>query len=222
MTAGLGFGRRRDPQRLDGDPDDAGSGRRGPGRRRFEAPSGPPLDPDASPMRMQGREPVWGYAAAALLTAGAVADLLDTTGRGAPAHPLLWPSWVGLALAVGLAGSIRLRNRLLSPFTAIFSAFFLTLGRGPDSLAPVHIVVLIGAVGFAVAVTMRQRRQQRALAPARGRSGRGRAGPGAGTPSRRAAGEGERPRKPPASRRYTPPKKSTSSASSRRSRTAKR
>lgn len=219
--AGFGLGRRRSTQGPGSDPlgegpdDERGSRRRSPGPW-----STAPLDPDASPMRMQGREPLWGYGAAVLLGAGALANLLDTTGKGALAHPVLWPSWLGLVLAVGLAGSIQLRNRLLSPLAAIFSAFFLTLERGPDSLSYIHILVLVGAVGFAVALTMRQRRQQRALGPARGRSGRG--GARGGATARGAAGDAERPRKPPPSRRYTPPKKPTPSTSSRRSRTTRR
>jgi len=220
--AGFGLGRRRSPDGIgsdpgSGDPDDD---ERSSSRWRPRPSSTVPVDPDASPMRMQGREPLWGYAAAGLLAAGALANLLDTTGKGAPAHPVLWPSWVGLALAVGLAGSIQLRNRLLSPLAAIFSAFFLTLERGPDSLSYIHILVLLGAVGFAVALTMRQRRQQRALGPARGRSGRG--GSRSSAAGRGAAGEAERSRKPPPSRRYTPPKKPTPPASSKRSGTTRR
>lgn len=215
--AGFGLGRRRSAQDLDADPvdGDPGHDERTAYRGRFGPSAQAPVDPDASPMRMQGREQLWGYAAAAILAAGAVANLLDTTGKGAPAHPVLWPSWVGLALAAGLAGSIQFRNRLLSPFTAIFAAFFLTLERGPDSLAYIHIVVLFAAVGFAVAVTMRQRRQQRALGPARGRSGRG------GAASRGTADDSGRARKPPPNRRYTPPKKSAAPAS-RRSRATRR
>lgn len=195
--------------------------RLGLGRRR--PPAGDYLDEDAAadadpvvpngPMRMRGREPMYGFATAAVLAAGGIANLLDTTGAGAPPHPVLWPTYAGFVLAAGLVASIRLRNRLLSPFVAIFAAFFLTLERGPNSLSYPHIVVLVVAVGFAVALTMRQRREQRALTPARQPGSRRRGSQPA---------EDERSRKPVANRRYTPPKSARTSTGSGKSRTARR
>ncbi len=189
--------------------------------RSPSASMAPPEVP-TSPMRMEGREPLWGYATALLLAAGGVANLLDTTGKGALPHPVLWPSWVGLALAAALAASLQLRNRLLSPLTAIFAAFFLTLERGPDSLAFFHILLLVGAVGFAVAVTMRQRRAQRLLGPPRGRRARGERARPAGRAGAGGADSAGGPRRPAASRRYTPPKSAKGTSNAGRSRTAKR
>ncbi len=168
-------------------------------------------------MQMEGREPLWAWVTAAVIAAGGIANLVDTTGRGAPAHPVAWPSYVGLLLAAGLVASTRARNRLLSPFVAIFAAFFVTLERGPDSLSFVHIVVLFAAVGFAVALTMRQRRAQKALGATR--SPAGRRGRGRGRDDEQPAVG--RPRKPTPNRRYTPPKSSRTASSSRRSGTTR-
>jgi len=156
------------------------------------------------PSRMAGREPLQGYVATAVLLAIGVANLAITTGKGAPAHPTLWYSYVGLALAVGLGVSIRYRNRLVSPFVAIFAAFFLTLAKGPDVLGTPHLVALVVAVGYALVLSMHQRRDQKALSAATGipmrRSRRDRRQP----PSAPGADDGLR--RPRPNRRYTPPK----------------
>lgn len=182
-----------------------------------------PADPPSPPSRMRGREPLYGYATAAVIAAGAVLNLVVTKGKGAPAHPLLWPSYLSLVLAVGLGVSIRWRNRLVSPFVAIFGGMFDTLGHGPNSLSIAHYVVIFSAFGFAMALTMRQRREQKALGllPGRGRrgsasatGGSGRRGAATGTAGRKGTA-GDTLEKPAANRRYTPPKYATKPTSGR-------
>ncbi len=180
--------------------------------------------PPSPPSRMRGREPLYGYATAAVIAAGAVLNLVVTKGKGAPAHPLLWPSYVAVVLAAGLTVSIRWRNRLVSPFVAIFGGMFDTLGRGPNSLSIAHYIVIFGAFGFAMALTMRQRRDQKALGllPGRGRrgaatatGGAGRRGAAASTAGRKGAAAEDAQKKPSANRRYTPPKYATKATSGR-------
>jgi phosphate/sulfate permease len=152
---------------------------------------------------MRGREPAQAIAVAVLLAAVGVANLLVTTGPGAPKHPTLVYSYIGIALAVGLAVSVKWRNRVVSPFAAIFAAFFVTLARGPNSLEVPHLAALAGSVGFAVVVSMRQRKELRAQAPPRpaaGRRRRGRADPEPDSSAKRL---------PEPNRRYTPPAKVT-------------
>lgn len=158
------------------------------------------------PSRMQGREPAYGYATAAVIVAGAALNLILKTGKGAPLHPTLWPSYVAIVLAVALAvTTFRFRSRLVSPFVAIFGGMFDTLARGPNRLEYPHLVVIFVAFGFAVALTMRQRREQKALGITPGRRGaRGGAG-GRGA----AATADDGLKKPPPSKRYTPPKYAT-------------
>lgn len=172
-------------------------------RRLFADLSGANDDEDAepSPGRMKGREPLGGIGTAIIVALVGVLDLVVTTGAGAPAHPTTWAPVVGILLAIGLVVAIIwYRNRLLSPFLAIFAAFFVTLTKAPNSLELPHLAALIVAVAFAVLVSLHQRRDQRILTP---------------TPAdRRAAtrrrrnGEPDPPTKahPTASRRYTPPK----------------
>ncbi|MHB1930111.1 MAG: hypothetical protein ACYCUG_11965 [Acidimicrobiales bacterium] len=158
---------------------------------------------------------MYGYATAVVILAVAVLNLVVTKGKGAPAHPALWPSYAAIVLALGLAVSMRWRSRMVSPFVAIFGGMFDTLVRGPDSIATAHYVVIFAAFGFAVALTMRQRREQKALGilPSRGRRGGRATNPASGRRGASAADDG--PKKPVASRRYTPPKYATKSAPSR-------
>jgi hypothetical protein len=107
---------------------------------------------------------------------------------------------------VAVVASVQYRNRLLSPFVAIFGAFFVTLPKGPSSLSIPHIIVLMVAVSFAVIVSIHQRRDQRILTPQMTAADRRAA---ADARRRRRKGEPEEPaavKRPPANRRYTPPK----------------
>jgi hypothetical protein len=166
---------------------------------------------DEPPTRMRGREPLQAYVVAAVLAVVGVLNLLVTTGKGAPAHPTLWLSYAGIVIAVLLAGSVQLRNRLISPFTAIIGAFFVTTAKAPAVLSIPHLIALFAALGFALTVSLRQRKDQKAAAPA-GARGRGRRrGQAAPDP-----GEAKRPA---ANRRYTPPKaKETGKTPNRRRR----
>jgi uncharacterized membrane protein YccC len=175
--------------------------------RFASSPSTP--DPVGGPSRMQGNEPLWGYAVAVLLVVVAVLDLTVTTGAGAPKHPTTWTPAAGLVLALVLAGTMRYRSRLLSPFVAIFAAFFVTLSKGPRVLGFPHILALVVAVGFALLVSMRQRKDQKALTPNMTAADRREA---ADARRRRRKGEPEPPpgpKRPPPSARYTPPKSKT-------------
>ncbi|HLH46149.1 MAG TPA: hypothetical protein VKV25_03255, partial [Acidimicrobiales bacterium] len=149
------------------------------------------------PTRMRGREPLQAYAIAAILAAIGLVNLFVTTGKGAPAHPQLWLSYVGIVLALFLAGTVQFRNRLISPFTAIVAAFFVTTARAPSALQYPHLVALLAALYFALSVALRQRRDQRAVA-----------GTARSRPGRRGPSEAEAPTstRPAANRRYTPPK----------------
>jgi drug/metabolite transporter (DMT)-like permease len=162
---------------------------------------------DLSPSKMRGNEPLMGYGAALVIAIVAALNLTITTGTGAPAHPEPWTSVAGIVLAVALAASIRLaNNRLISPFIAIFGAFFVTLSKAPSSLSAPHIVALIAAVGFALVVSMRQRREQKLVSPPLTADQRRAA---ADARRRRRKGEPEPAslsKRPAANRRYTPPK----------------
>jgi hypothetical protein len=182
--------------------------------------SRPPTDQPGpvSASRMQGREPLMGYVAAAAIAIGGVLDVVVTKGKGAAAHPDTWEAYAGIVLAAAVVASVQYRNRLLSPFVAIFGAFFVTLPKGPSSLSIPHIVVLMVAVAFAVIVSMHQRRDQRALTPPMRAADRRAA---ADARRRRRKGEPEAPppiKRPPANRRYTPPKAAAKSPKDKTSR----
>jgi hypothetical protein len=159
-----------------------------------------------SPSTMKGNEALLGLAVAGIIIAVAVLDLTVTTGAGAPKHPETWAPVVGIVLAVALIASLRFRNRLASPFVAIFAAYFVELAKTPKSISTAHVIALAAAVGFAVALTLRHRSAQKA------------AGTMTGPAQRRAAADARRRRRkgepepeatmkrPPASARYTPPK----------------
>jgi hypothetical protein len=168
--------------------------------------SRPAEEDNPSPNRMQGNEHLFGYAAAVVIALGGVLDLMVTTGKGAPAHPSTWTAYIGILLAIALVVSIQFRHRMISPFVAIFGAFFVTLAKGPDSLETPHIVVLMVSVAFAVIVSLRQRRDQKALTPTLTSAERRAA---ADARRRRRKGEPDLPapvKRPSPNRRYTPPK----------------
>jgi hypothetical protein len=169
--------------------------------------SRPPTDQPGpvSASRMQGREPLMGYVAAAAIAIGGVLDVVVTKGKGAAAHPDTWEAYAGIVLAAAVVASVQYRNRLLSPFVAIFGAFFVTLPKGPSSLSIPHIVVLMVAVAFAVIVSMHQRRDQRALTPPMRAAG-ARASPRRPRRSsdRPPTGATPRPRRRPSRRRTRP------------------
>ena len=177
------------------------SGRLAPLARWFNPPEpeGPP-----SPTRMSGREPLFGYIAAGVIVLASILNLVVTTGPGAPAHPTTWANYAGILFALALTVSIRFRNRMLSPFIAIFGAFFVTLAKGPDSLSLPHIVTLLVGVAFAMIVSLHQRRDQKALGPVTP-AGR-RAAADARARRRRGEPEPTVTKHPAPNRRYTPPK----------------
>jgi hypothetical protein len=166
-------------------------------------------DSDDNPGRMRGSEPIQGYVVAAVLFVVCVLDLTIKKGAGAPKHPSQWAPSVGLILSVALALTMRFRNRLASPFIAIFASFFATLSKAPKVLSTPHIIALVVAVGFAVNMTLHQRRDQKALTPNMTPAQRRAA---ADARRRRRKGEPEPPsagKRPPPSARYTPPKSAT-------------
>jgi hypothetical protein len=165
-----------------------------------------PSESDEGPATMKGSEPLFGYGVAAVLVIVAVLDLTITTGSGAPKHHSASEPVIGLLLAGVLAVSLRWRNRLVSPFIAIFAAFFVTLAKAPSALSIPHIIALVVAVGFAVQLSVRQRRDQKALGPAMSPAERRAA---ADARRRRRKGEPEPApgiKRPPPNARYTPPK----------------
>jgi hypothetical protein len=161
---------------------------------------------DGNPSTMKGNELLMGYGVAVIVVIVGVLDLAVTTGAGAPAHPSTWAPIAGIVLGLALALTMRFRNRLVSPFIAIFAAFFVELAKAPKSLSIPHVVALIAAVGFALVLSMRQRREQRAVGGPAQRRG------AADARRRRRSGEPEPPtgvKRPAPSARYTPPKSKT-------------
>jgi hypothetical protein len=189
-----GFSRR--PAGVD-EPDDENGVDEAPARS-----TAPVAEEPVNPMRMSGREPTQGYIVSGLLVLVGILDLVITSGAGTPKHETLWYAYVGIALGIALAVSIRYRNRLASPFIAIFGAFFVTLAKAPNALTVPHLAALLGSVAFAVVVTLRQRKDQKTLTPGGARGA-------AGASRNRRRGEAEPPaasNRPAANRRYTPPK----------------
>jgi hypothetical protein len=165
-----------------------------------------PSETDANPAAMKGNEPILGLVVAAVILVVAVLDLVVTKGTGAPRHPDRWAPLVGIVLAVVLAVSLRWRNRLASPFIAIFAAYFVEVGKTPRSLTYPHVIALASAVGFAVMLTLRHRQEQKAAGGAMSAADRRAA---ADARRRRRKGEPEPApavKRPPPSARYTPPK----------------
>ncbi|MDQ2754919.1 MAG: hypothetical protein M3R71_05150, partial [Actinomycetota bacterium] len=119
---------------------------------------------------MRGREEAYGYVVGLVLLAAALANLVVTHGKGAPAHPQTSLSVVGLLAAMVMIGTVRVRNRLLTPFAAVIAAFFVTFPKGPNSLSLIHILALVAPVAYALLVTQRHRKAQGPRAP-RGRRG---------------------------------------------------
>ncbi len=177
----------------------------------------PSADARRSSTRMEGNEPVWGVVLAGILIVVSVLNLTVTTGPGAPAHPSSFDSVIAIVLALALVVvSLRVRSRMVSPLVGIVAAFFTTLGKTPTSLSAPHIIALFAALAFALILSMRQRRVQRALTPQATAADRKAA---ADARRRRRKGEPEPPpevKRPPRSKRYTPPRPATPPKSGRR------
>lgn len=208
-----------------GHDDDAGDAA-GAGETRIgdrNAPSSSKSDDAAAddltlkPSAMRGSEPMYGYLVALELIVVSVLNMTVTHGKGAPTGPqhVLGASFtatelraVGLVAALALLGVIQTRNRLIVPFAAIVAAFFATLPKVPNSLAPTHLVALIIPVVYAFVLTQRQRKstlaQARAGGPTRSRTTPEQRRREAG--NRRARRQGAVQTGPQANRRYTPPK----------------
>jgi hypothetical protein len=179
-----------------------------------------------STVRMQDNEVTVGYVAAAILIVVPVIFLTVTTGKGAVAHPPTVAPAIGVVLALAMAATLRLRNRIVTASLAFTSTVSTTsVGNAvPSAVRPLSTLDL-AVLAFAMWITLRQSKaRSAALAERRkanqaargttgagGRGGRQPAGPrAAGRPAGgrkgRKAAEAE-PAGPPPSPRYTPPKK---------------
>jgi hypothetical protein len=164
-----------------------------------------PAEDAANPASMKGNEPILGLVVAFVILIVAVLDLTVTKGTGAPKHAETWAPLIGIGLAVVLAVSLRWRNRLASPFIAIFAAYFVEVGKTPKSLTYPHVLALASAVGVAVMLTLRHRQDQKAAGTVSAADRRA----AADARRRRRKGEPEpvtAVKRPPPSARYTPPK----------------
>ncbi|MDQ2726529.1 MAG: hypothetical protein M3Y91_01380 [Actinomycetota bacterium] len=110
----------------------------------------------ASSVRMRGNEPTVGYVIGALQVIIPVAFLTVTTGRGAPPHPATVAPVIGLVLALCMAASIRLSNRILTAFLAVTSTLATTATAVPASVRALSTVDLLAGLGFAMWITLRQ------------------------------------------------------------------
>lgn len=186
-------------------------------------------DEPASSLRMRGNETTFGYASAAILAIVPVVFLTVTTGPGAPPHPVTVAPAIGVVLALAMAASMRLSNRILTAFLAVTSSLATTATAVPTSVRPLSTVDLLAALGFALWITLRQSKARNAVlaerrkanqavgnTPSRNAGGRGAGGRGAGAGGAgarpaggrrgRKAAEAAEPTGPPPSARYTPPK----------------
>jgi hypothetical protein len=176
-------------------------------------------DASLKPSAMRGNEPLYGYVVGLELIVVSILNLVVIHGKGAPAHPSTGLAVVGLVVSIAATVMVRIHHRLIVPFALIVAAFFVTLPRGPDSLASVHLLALIIPVAYALIITQRQRKASQAQARARaGGSGAAKATNAKSTPAERRAEADSRRRArrlrkqgvaatgPAASRRYTPPK----------------
>lgn len=179
----------------------------------------------ASSLRMRGNETTLGYAVAAVLAVVSVVFLTVTTGKGAPAHPITLLPAIGLVLALAMAATVQLSNRILSAFLAVTSSLATTATQAPNSVRSLSTVDLLAALLFAVWITLRQSKARSVLLAERRKANQAARGGGSRSAGGRtahgrptgAAGErpGRRGRKaaeaepagPPPSARYTPPKK---------------
>lgn len=176
---------------------------------------------------MQGNEMTLGFAVAAVLVVVPVVFLTVTTGKGAVAHPPTVAPAIGVILALAMAATLRLNNRILTAFLAVTSTLATTsVGNAvPTAVRPLSTVDLVAALVFAMWITLRQskarnaalaerRKADRAAGGTTGQGGRGgRQSAGRSTGGRpagrrgRKASEAEELTGPPPSARYTPPKK---------------
>ena len=172
----------------------------------------------SAPLRMQGNEPNFGYVVAAILVVIPVVFLTDATGKGAPAHPSSLAPAIAVVLALVMAASIRLSNRILTAFLGVTSTLAISATQTPNSVRFLSTVDLLFALGFAMWVTLRQSKARNAVLAERRRANQAARGarPAGGAGSRpargrrgRKAAETAEPAGPPPSARYTPPKKRT-------------
>jgi hypothetical protein len=176
-------------------------------------------DASLKPSTMRGSEAMYGYLVGLELIVVSILNLVVIHGKGAPAHPSTGLAVIGLVASIAATVMVRIHHRLIVPFALIVAAFFVTLPRGPDSLASVHLLALIIPVAYALIITQRQRKATQALNRA-GRSGTAKSttaksttatstpaqGRNERTTRRRSRKQGGEPTGPAASRRYTPPK----------------
>lgn len=165
-------------------------------------PSKPP-----SSLRMGGREPAVAYVVAGVLAVLAIIFLTAAGDKALPHPDRVFPA-IGLVLALAMAASVRLNNRIVTAIAGMASTLAATGNASgiPISVRGLSTIDLVAATGFAVWVTLRQSKarnlrlaeQRRAVAatrPARGGKKAGRKGAMV-----------EELKGPPPSRRYTPPK----------------
>jgi hypothetical protein len=177
---------------------------------------GDAADQLASSVRMQGKETTYGSVAAVVLAVIPVVFLTVTTGKGAPPHPSSLAPAIGLVLALAMAASVRLSNRIVTALLAVTSTLATTVTQTPTSVRFLSTVDLLVALGFAMWVTLRQSKSRNAAMAERRKANQAARGTGGGAGSRpargrrgRRAAEAAEPAGPPPSARYTPPKKRT-------------
>lgn len=158
------------------------------------------------PARMTNQEWLAGFGISALLIIVGILNVAMEHDKGAPKHPVIWPTYVAIVLAVGLAVSLRWKSRMISPFVAVAGAFFLNYATGASALVIPHLVVLFATLAWCLVLTMRLRKQQREVMPPPTAAQRREM---AAARKRHKRGEPDpEPAKqyPAANRRYTPPK----------------
>ena len=175
-----------------------------------------PADRPVSSLRMRDKETSVAYVVAAVQVVVPVVFLTVTTGKGAPAHPLTLAPAIGLVLALAMAASIRLSNRILTAFLAVTSTLATTsVGNAvPLSVRSLSTVDLLAALLFAMWITLRQSKARNAVLAERRKANQAVRSAGSHSAESRGAGgrrgrkaaEAAEPTGPPPSARYTPPK----------------
>jgi hypothetical protein len=149
--------------------DDGPAARSKPVRRGRTSTRGPtPVyeDDGRPPSAMRGNEPFYGFIVNMLLLATSVLDLVDTTGKGAPAHPDRVEQIAGVVAGLVLLGLQRTKHRFIVGFATIIAVFFITLPKAPDSLVLPHLVCLAAGFAYGMWITLHQSRAIKAKAVA--------------------------------------------------------
>lgn len=185
---------------------------------RWSRPRPDPAPAELKPIDLRDWEIPAGYVVAGLIVVAAVIELTITHGQGAPPTPPRILPGVSIVLAIGVALTIRFRNRIVTGIAAAAAALVLSFVQVPVSVGVVRVVGFIAAFAYAFIIIQRQSSAQRRLnreARERGRGGASRGG------STGRGGQGGRNAPEPtsgprASRRYTPPKPRDDNSRTRR------